>query len=494
MYVASRVTEGRGGDRRCKFFSVPRMLRTGLNWSDGDETRNNRLKEMFQEYKPILRPYYKTAVEREVIKNLTNEKTSQDVDEKRIREFIDQQQKHMMRDQYLRHLRSESGYRDVIKSIENVRKAIEDTEAGQNIYILENELLASNVLERLFVFQNVFPSSWTDFLLSHSIIYMIIFVVVSFLSLFFLFWLLLAVLALNACNGSGQPPHSLFLRANPQTNIPMTCGDITSGCTFAMQGLFPKMDMIQYFSLRVGFYFFSFVPVIFLFVMSSNKMRRIERTLMPTVHKKRGFDTSNNEDEKATKLWPISDRMLEGFSVFLFFISHIAGAVVTLAADMGMARYLTNTLPGEPGCSYSKDSTVANPSGFTTANCACNELLVQDPTNLPSLTLFQITNLPSLVEATLAFNILYSLWGLIYFLDIVTSIRDMWNSQGRILDAQDELLDKEHSLRFNNFISARAPISNDPPPAPAAAPPPAAAPSAFNFGQFKFPEIGRAHV
>ena len=348
-----------------------------------------------------------------------NSRTDQKTDEKNIKQYIEEQKTRMMRHQYFRLNNEDNGKQQIQNSLENVRKLLQNTEAGQNVYILENELLSSNVLEKLFVFENLFPYTWTTYLFRHSILYMTVFVVVCFLGLFFLFWLLLAVLALNACNGSGQPPHSLFLRANPQSSTLMTCGDIASGCTFAMQGLFSKMDMIQYFSLRVGFYFFSFVPVIFLFVMSSNRMRRIERTLIPTVFTKRGFD-DNSPDSN----WKNTDRILRFFSAFLFFISHIAGSIVTLGADMGMSRYLTNTLPGEPGCSYSKDSTVTKPSGFTTANCACNELLVQDQTNLPSLTLFQITNLPSLVEATLAFNILYTLWGLLYFLEMMLAI---WN-------------------------------------------------------------------
>ena len=336
MYVARR--------ERAKGFFPP-MARTAAVW----DTESDGYKEQMKKTLGLL-PDYVQQVKNHMKKFKIG--TSEQEDIAALDTFIklkkDEQYRNSHYDYILATDKQKTYMKDTLIKINRNFDAW-SKEHSEDVFFLRNELLSTNVLRKLFL-----PQVFYEYDLeaaSPGLMFFLVLVmgVVSFTFLFVLFWLILASIALNACINSGNAPQGLNIYEKPST-IPMTCGSIAQQCM--IPNFMSSLSVADYLSLRVGFYFFSAVPVLFLFFYSGYKVRYIEWV----------FEEHNDKKDERYASVGLYNTIADYVSLGLFIVSHVAGPAVTISADMVALKYLITTLPSEPGC---KEGT------FTTANCAC---------------------------------------------------------------------------------------------------------------------------
>jgi hypothetical protein len=299
---------------------------------------------------------------------------------------------------------------------------------------LESELSTLNIYNQIFDFS--FFGLFSKCSCNHSNMYTIVnfnntdnhlaitmtalkFCVASIVTLmyfFCFFQLVLSSVSIDTCIRSNAPPPGLTI-TKMQSSTLLKCGEIVAFCSTTYLD-HSTINLSAYLAMRIFFYLFSLVPLLFLTIASQFRAAAIVSRLIHPSSGTQHITVDSSYNYKHSKIVEPKVSFLNHDNIWLiaailFIFSHMLGSVLTLAADVEIVKFFS---AGMSGCPQTLTMMV-DPSKNATA-CVCSALYYpsRGVFRMPDNSGFQIKQVYDVAATLLFFNLVYTIWGFLFVL------------------------------------------------------------------------------
>jgi hypothetical protein len=236
--------------------------------------------------------------------------------------------------------------------------------------------------------------------------------IVILMYFFCFFQLVLSSVSVDTCIRSNSPPPGLII-TKMQSSTRLNCGEIVAFCSTTYLD-HSTINLSAYLAMRIFFYLFSLVPLLFLTFASQFRAATIVKRL--TTHNNNDTESYTTNSHSTGVPYAINTPLLNHDNIWLvaailFIFTHMLGSVLTLAADVEIVKLFS---AGMSGCPQTLTMMV-DPSKNETA-CVCSALYYpsRGVFRMPDNSGFQIKQVYDVAATLLFFNLVYTIWGFLF--------------------------------------------------------------------------------
>ena len=390
---------------------------TGFKDQDLNNTIKNTLPEAFRDdiVKQVFQKY----------QNNDDSSTTKATEKAAIDAIIKQKQTEVLMINKLKNstcaMAADHGLREIGKRIQGHEQ--------EYISFIESELSTLNIYNQLFDFSffgllsgcNCFhyssdhhktitikTTSNGHFVITTAALKLVVACIVILMYIFCFFQLVLSSVSVDTCVRSNAPPTGVEVFNKAASKQLLTCGEIVAFCSTTYLDK-STINLSSYLAMRIFFYLFSLVPLLFLAFASYVRTATVVNRLTQP------YETpSHPEGEPKTPF--LNHDTIWLIAAILFSFTHILGTIFTLAADVEIVKFFGGM--GALVCPSSNPIIVGTSANSTA--CACSALY--NPSRgvfkMPDNSGFQIKQVYDVAATLLFFNLVYAIWGVLFVMGV----------------------------------------------------------------------------
>jgi hypothetical protein len=228
--------------------------------------------------------------------------------------------------------------------------------------------------------------------------------------IFCFFQLVMSSLSVDTCVRSGVSPVGIIISVPaPTAGVKiLQCSDLVAHCSCSYLER-SSISLAGYLAMRIFFYLFSLLPLLFLGFASHIRTAAIISRLSYRFDPGNSWDPSETPFLNHNRIWTIA--------AIMFCFTHGLGSIFSLAGDIKMVEFF-GTMPALQ-CPSGNVFSLGN---GTTVNPACVCKVLYDPPRgnfrMPEISGFQVKQVYDVAAMLLFFNIVYTIWGVLFVLSV----------------------------------------------------------------------------